>query len=353
MSYPWFTAAEWLQVTKHEKPAEVIPAMARALCALPPPYPAVTEEAALRDFTALARRPADELLTPAAAAAYRHQTVSPGRCLGLLTTATQGLLAAERFTAPARWRGKHQFCPSPWARWRDPWYMEGLLRELWARPTKGVTPVSLRSLLLVRGHTSAQFRPAAAKALYDYFSARRVLDVCAGWGGRLVGFAASRHGEEYLGVDTNPEMHGRYEQMAALCCPRRRTEFVMAPAQQCRLAERRAGYFDLAFTSPPYAYCEQYPGTVTPVAPVEAWEDSFLAPVLHETWACLAPGGVLLLNLPNVKVRQVVLDLASAAHRVMGGVRADFIGSFALGLHARKGAVAGAEPVWAWRKAHA
>ena len=57
-------------------------------------------------------------------------------------------------------------------------------------------------LRLVNGtQICSNFRPAVAKAVYDYFKPRNVLDMSAGYGGRLIGFLASKCKGTYTGVD--------------------------------------------------------------------------------------------------------------------------------------------------------
>lgn len=47
------------------------------------------------------------------------------------------------------------------------------------------------------------FMPGYAKALFDHFNAKSVLDPCAGWGDRLVGAASSSTVEKYVAFDPN------------------------------------------------------------------------------------------------------------------------------------------------------
>jgi hypothetical protein len=46
------------------------------------------------------------------------------------------------------------------------------------------------------------FRPICAMEVYDKYKSERVLDFCAGWGGRLVG-ACALNLKKYIGIEIN------------------------------------------------------------------------------------------------------------------------------------------------------
>ena len=69
-------------------------------------------------------------------------------------------------------------------------------------------------MLGLRKYICSQFKPNAAKALYDYFNVKNVLDFSMGWGDRLAGFYASMNTELYVGIDPRKENHPIYEQQA-------------------------------------------------------------------------------------------------------------------------------------------
>jgi 16S rRNA G966 N2-methylase RsmD len=55
------------------------------------------------------------------------------------------------------------------------------------------------------------FKPTIAINMYDKYKATKVLDVCAGWGGRMLGAMAKGIG--YTGIDTNTNLKPSYDAM--------------------------------------------------------------------------------------------------------------------------------------------
>ena len=72
---------------------------------------------------------------------------------------------------------------------------------------------TLLSAMKQRGTAAAQFRPAVAKALYEFFKAERIYDPCSGWGDRLVAALACDRVLEYHGVDANGDLQKMYTDM--------------------------------------------------------------------------------------------------------------------------------------------
>lgn len=142
-----------------------------------------------------------------------------------------------------------------------------------------------------------------AKSLIDEFCpiGGRVLDACAGWGGRLVGFLASQ-AKEYNGTDASPyQIEGdkaiwstfqgftEHEKLVTLNC---------SPFEKQPLKE---GYFDFALTSPPYFDTEKYLGGEQSRelnANYQSWRDNFYRVLIqkvfdalkHDAYFCLQVG---------------------------------------------------------------
>lgn len=57
---------------------------------------------------------------------------------------------------------------------------------------------------------ATNFMPMYARAIYDHFNAKRVLDSCAGWGDRLTGALCARSVQKYVGIDPNPYLRKGY-----------------------------------------------------------------------------------------------------------------------------------------------
>ena len=60
------------------------------------------------------------------------------------------------------------------------------------------------------------FMPAYARAVYDYFRPRVVLDPCGGWGDRLLGCATTPVWK-YVGFDPNMNLRPGYARLMGHC----------------------------------------------------------------------------------------------------------------------------------------
>lgn len=136
----------------------------------------------------------------------------------------------------------------------------------------------------------------------------RVLDPCAGWSSRLIGFYASDlHDSEYVGIEPQPEtVEGLQRTITEIgpMAPRRKASIVPGPAEEIMSTLPDAS-FDMVFTSPPYFDLEKYgdhPGQSFLRFPkYEDWLDGFLFKVMVESRRVLKAGGCLLLNVSNCK----------------------------------------------------
>lgn len=129
----------------------------------------------------------------------------------------------------------------------------------------------------------------------------RVLDPCAGWGGRLIGFLASNAGE-YNGTDASPyQIEGN---KAIWSTFQGFTEHEKAVTLNCSPFEKQPlqdGYFDFALTSPPYFDTEKYLGgeqSRETNGSYESWRDNFYRVLIqkvfdalkHNAYFCLQVG---------------------------------------------------------------
>lgn len=142
-----------------------------------------------------------------------------------------------------------------------------------------------------------------ARSLINEFCKERgaVLDPCAGWGGRLVGFLAS-HASTYNGTDASPEQikgddliwrtfqgYTEHEKAVTLNC---------IPFEKTTLQNES---FDFAITSPPYFDTEKYMGgeqSRETNGSYQEWRENFyrvliekvFAALKHDTFFCLQVG---------------------------------------------------------------
>jgi len=115
------------------------------------------------------------------------------------------------------------------------------------------------------------FMPMYAKAIYEYFGAKSVLDPCAGWGDRMTGALSASGVRKYVGFDPNTNLVPGYKQIQAdfgnkvvVDDPEHyHVKFdggFQIYSIPFELGAKRLGdeRFDFAFTSPPFFDYEDY-----------------------------------------------------------------------------------------------
>jgi len=202
--------------------------------------------------------------------------------------------------------------------------------------------------------TVSQFKPASAKALYDLFGAKNVLDFCAGWGDRLVGFHAS-NAETYIGIDPNSDLHPQYEKIHEFCGTGKEAKFICLPAEDVDYSELR---YDFVFTSPPYFDLEIYNGeetqSVKRYPKIDHWLKGFLFKSLSKIYEYLEDGGRIAVNISDSPAVNIFVCESMLEH--MESIGATYEGTIGYGL-ARRPTESGhnylkekSEPIFIWSK---
>jgi hypothetical protein len=192
----------------------------------------------------------------------------------------------------------------------DSFEHDGRLRvafELIAQDGKTINDASLlQALGMVRNsQAAANFRPAFALLLYRRFAPEgaTVLDTSTGFGGRLLGFAASKCAR-YIGIDPNVPTHDGNLRMAK-SLGIEGVELINLPAEDVDPLPLRESC-DFAFTSPPYFSKERYSDDDTQswkrYPSGEEWRDGFLQAMLGLQYVALRPGSHNLVNIADVKI---------------------------------------------------
>jgi len=117
----------------------------------------------------------------------------------------------------------------------------------------------IRSLSFTNGLGKVtMYRPLMARNVVAYFDAKTVLDVCAGWGGRMIGSkSVDLENVLYTGMDPCVKTYN------ALCDIRDELKLtgvtlINKPAEVALLELPEDAKFDIALTSPPYFNLEIY-----------------------------------------------------------------------------------------------
>jgi len=141
-------------------------------------------------------------------------------------------------------------------------------------------------------------RPTIPAWLYKHFEAKKVLDMCAGWGDRLIAAAACEC--EYDGYDPNS---------ALIPCLNYAIKVInevdptlnLRVFQECIETAQPDGEYDLAYTSPPYfteeIYCKEKTQSVEKYATYNAWINGFLHGMLNTAINSVKDGGHIAINI--------------------------------------------------------
>lgn len=152
------------------------------------------------------------------------------------------------------------------------------------------------------------FRPLVAMEYYCMFLPNCVLDMTAGWGGRLVG-ACALNVPKYIGIDNNPALKEPYQKMTEFLKLHTKTEIDIRFEDALQVDYSTLNY-DMVFTSPPYYNLEIYGNSRTPIYDTkEKWDTEFYRPLFDTTYMHLAKGGHYCLNIPTDIFERVCLPL--------------------------------------------
>ena len=148
-----------------------------------------------------------------------------------------------------------------------------------------------------------EFPPHVAVDLYKRFALPsggiRILDPCAGWGGRMI--AAAAIGARYVGFEPCTDTWLGLLDLGTWL-EQFQTGFTFSvfkmPFEDAQLPP---GTFDIALTSPPYYDTERYSDEPTQSCnryrTFDAWVSGFYRPLIYKAIEALKPGAVLILNV--------------------------------------------------------
>jgi len=158
------------------------------------------------------------------------------------------------------------------------------------------------------------FKPAVARWLYKKFKPTRILDFCAGWGGRLLG--AMSCNIDYIGIDTNISLIPAYDNMIA-AYPH--TNNITMMFQDSSTVDYSQFEYDMVLTSPPY-YKKTAPTEIyehmTVYSTRNEYNERFLFPVIRATFNHLKEGGIYCLNIPVEQYAEVVPILGECSEAI-------------------------------------
>lgn len=190
---------------------------------------------------------------------------------------------------------------------------------------------NISSIALVSGtQACSNFRAGFAAYLYRKFGVKNgtVLDPCTGYGGRLVGWIASKLGGRYVGVDPNVPTHEANRRLADALAPRGSVSLINQPFEDVDLSALK-GCVDFAFTSPPYFAKEEYSDAPTQSRIrypwIEEWDAGFLQKLLTGCFVALRAGSHCVINIADVTIKGRTYDLEARTIRAASLVGFDHV----------------------------
>ena len=138
------------------------------------------------------------------------------------------------------------------------------------------------------------------------------LDTSTGYGGRLVGFMASRC-HRYIGVDPLRLTHDGNVQMCQDLGFSERVDLINRPVEDVESIDHTV---DIAFTSPPYFSKEHYSNEETQswirYRTIEDWTSGFLVPMIRLQHRSLKIGSFSVINIADVTIENKHVGLVDA-----------------------------------------
>ena len=240
-----------------------------------------------------------------------------------IKTKNLGIKILNHFFIESMLLARKKGSPLIYEEWKDINKRKRLLRRLFIQgrannriPKKKMATITPQSLIHVFSCSKDRvynFSPITAKTLYNYFNAKKVLDFCAGYGGRLLGFWCS-NANSYVGID--PNITNNYQNLIDWLRTenkntKKNIKIIRKPAEEVDF--KTLGTFDFIFTSPPYFDIEIYSTEPTQSCikypEYTNWLDKFLFKVLSKCIEVLEKNGILAINIKNLPTYKIADDM--------------------------------------------
>lgn len=213
----------------------------------------------------------------------------------IITKSRVGMYASHFFHEEVRMNARGRGKQSPMRVWADEVMRQKIIDEAENRKHSNI-----RASMSANCQPCWGFMPAVAKAVYQHFGAKRILDPCAGWGDRLTAALSLSDLERYDGYDPNNAMNDVYQRIMNCYGGRQRASVETIPFEDAAVAQ---GVYDIAFTSPPYFDYEEYSDdedqSYKRYPDAEMWRSSFLQPLMQKCTEGVKAGGVVAINISD------------------------------------------------------
>ncbi len=168
------------------------------------------------------------------------------------------------------------------------------------------------------------FSPFVVVQTLRYFKARKILDLCAGWGDRLIGALARDDWiDYYCGIDPNKQLSNGYKNMIKTFSPKSshsKYEMISQPTEMTHIPlPPHNNLYDLIFTSPPFFDKEVYlddpdrsnyhDQSINKFPSFKDWYDNFLIYILANGTDLLKKDGYLVIHISYEYIEMLKRDL--------------------------------------------
>lgn len=222
-----------------------------------------------------------------------------------------------------------------------------------SRKNRPLSQLDIRQAFFAISKEVTNFKPTLALFIYEQFKPLNILDMCAGWGDRMIAAAAYVARSEsldpitYTAYDPNLELrpgHDNLKKLLIELVPKISApnfDIIYQPFETSQLLQE----YDLAFTSPPFFDLEVYSNdktqSLSQYTTLESWLHSFLFVLADKAWQSLRPGGHLVIHLNDTRhaMCEPLLQYMST--------KSEAIWKGAISCIGVKGK---ARPLWVWQK---
>lgn len=180
------------------------------------------------------------------------------------------------------------------------------------RKNKELNDEDFRTAMKFKYGSINQFRPMVAKYIYKKFKPKRILDISAGWGNRMI--AAMACDIDYIGIDSNKNLKNSYKKMYQLYPSESNIQIIINNSENVDYS--KLPEYDMIFSSPPYYMIEKYEH-MKDYKTEENFINEFFKPVIINSYKNLKDGGYLVLNMPEkMKAELVKLGLSKRINSI-------------------------------------
>ena len=195
----------------------------------------------------------------------------------------------------------------------------------------------------------SNFRPTAAKVIYEKFGGETIWDMSCGWGGRLLGFLASSNTKHYIGTERSSKTYDGLMEMKKDFSYLGKQVDIYKLGSEVYVPEKES--LDLCFTSPPYFDTEKYSEELTQsykkFPSEDKWVDGFLRKTIDNCCYGLKKNGYMLINIANTPKYKFIEEQTVNISKELGFIQEDTI---QLTLSSVMGAGYKYEPIFVFRK---